>query len=565
MVWAVQEYPQLCPHRLLDNLDHLEEQIGADNLVPLVLRVCPEIEDRILDLAPHSIQTTHSYKADDRERKDRLFADLCRMKHNLQRMVEGPVKLIVGYHVRESDNEGHRYGEMSVMSDPGAEQFADLSSSASSSQRCPSTIEIRKAGQDYDEMGSSISQSFDEIALDDSGSRCTSQHNSPRNQNAYVATMATSRDNSMNSNIDLREESKEHEVSLAIPFSTGASLKRKPVEIEQTPLGLALLGEEGRNDASAAGYGDELFTDLAASLLDEPENNNNSGMWLRLQGRLHRRVISTPRCFKSLRFFMITLFALLGLCLVTTSPLKRTNSQEKHSTEDRASHVLDCARRLSKGIGLSGNARNRTSQWHAVNWFLEGGGIEIEVPDQCVWSSSFGIVYGLIVLRESLGVLDKSWRSNVRGENALEDICRWKRITCNMDKTTIQRLTLNHAELSGTIPLELVGFNDLDSLQMENNNNLIGTLPSEIARLTKLQHLLLQQTQLSGTIPKSLGQLTVLKQLLMDHTNLSGTMASEICELRKQNLQFLSSNCIEKWDGSRFVRCDRATCCTYCG
>jgi hypothetical protein len=560
MPWAEQEYPQLCPQRLRADLDRLEEQIRNEVLVPFFLRVFPEeAEGPILDLVLCRAQTPHHYKADDLEKKKQLLEDTVRIKEQLQDM-GGRVQLKVEY-VRESHDDERRYRCVKVMPD-NADCFADASTSASS-LACHSMIGIIR-GDDNEEVRSAITQHFDEIASDESVSRCASNCNSESNQSPNDATKPETCDVPVNSNPDSCRVPKEQEIPLDIPFTAGCSLKRIPVEIEQTPLGPASFGDEGQNDTSTSGDGFDRLSDLAAPLLYEGDDGNSSGVRVRLQARFHLCVSHVSRIAKVSRFFMITLFVLLGLWIVITSPLNKTTPSNDPSSENRPSDVLDCAKTLSEGVGLSENKRNGTLQWHAVNWFLGGGGIHIEVPDQCVWSSSFGIAYGLIVLRESLGVLDESWHSSVRrGENPLEYICRWKRITCNVDKTTVQRLTLNHANLSGTIPLELAHFTNLNCLQMENNN-LIGTIPSEISRLTKLQDLLMHQTQLSGTIPNSLQQLTVLKQLLMDRTNLSGTMPSQICELRKQNLQFLSSNCNEKLNVSPFVRCDRAICCTSC-
>jgi hypothetical protein len=91
------------------------------------------------------------------------------------------------------------------------------------------------------------------------------------------------------------------------------------------------------------------------------------------------------------------------------------------------------------------------------------------------------------------------------------------------------------------------------------NNDLTGTIPSELGQLTQLETLFLQENTLTGTIPSWLGQLSLLKQLQLNSNNLVGSMPSEICELRKHNdLAYLHADC------RRVIACDTPSCCTAC-
>jgi Leucine-rich repeat (LRR) protein len=231
--------------------------------------------------------------------------------------------------------------------------------------------------------------------------------------------------------------------------------------------------------------------------------------------------------------------------------------------DDRRAQVLDCAKILSNRRGLAEKDENVTAQWQAVHWFSTAG-IHIEVPDEepaCVWKSSFGRLYGLIVARETLGISDLSWHRTNPPLSGFEDVCRWKRITCDPDKQFVERLILNHADLMGSIPMELAyGLQEqLVDLHMENND-LTGTIPSELGQLTQLETLFLHENALTGTIPSWLGQLSLLKQLQLHSNKLVGSMPSEICELRKQHdLAYLHADC--RRGG---VTCDTPSCCTAC-
>ena len=238
--------------------------------------------------------------------------------------------------------------------------------------------------------------------------------------------------------------------------------------------------------------------------------------------------------------------------------------QKDEDPKDRRTQVLDCAKILSKGRGLADtNGTNRTAQWKEVNWLTEGAGRNIGIPDPCIWGSSLGSLYALIVTRESLGVPDESWH-RTKPLASFDQICRWKQITCDTDQETVKRLILNHAGLNGTIPIKIAGLEELATLEMENNN-VMGTIPSELGEITNLEYLFLQETFLTGTIPNYLGRLSALKQLLLDKTRLKGSMPLEVCQLRKVALELLHADCHGGGVfGSPAVECEHPHCCTSC-
>jgi hypothetical protein len=223
---------------------------------------------------------------------------------------------------------------------------------------------------------------------------------------------------------------------------------------------------------------------------------------------------------------------------------------------DRSARILECASDLSMGHGLDTSS---SPQSKAVAWFTVGAGIGIDPPDKCSWESTFGILYALIVIRESMGVADVSWHTT-KPLASTEEVCHWSRITCDLNKK-VQRLILNKAGLSGCIPLEIAGLMKLSTLDLDSNDGLIGTIPSVLGALTGLEFLYLQRTSLGGVVPTALGSLTNLKQLLLDKTHLSGTMPTEICNLRKGELESLHASC----GGTQpLIQCDHPSCCSSC-
>ncbi|MDF1550818.1 MAG: immunoglobulin domain-containing protein [Bacteroidales bacterium] len=70
------------------------------------------------------------------------------------------------------------------------------------------------------------------------------------------------------------------------------------------------------------------------------------------------------------------------------------------------------------------------------------------------------------------------------------------------------------------------------------NNNLVGSIPSDIGNLTYLNRLYLEQNTLSGTIPSEIGNLTQLTRIYLNYNNLSGNIPIEIGNLAN-SLQYL--------------------------
>ena len=102
--------------------------------------------------------------------------------------------------------------------------------------------------------------------------------------------------------------------------------------------------------------------------------------------------------------------------------------------------------------------------------------------------------------------------------------------------SSLQAIFLYLNQLSGTIPPELGQLLSLQNLDLDSNQ-LSGTIPPELGRLSSLQTLTLQSNQLDGTISHKLGQLSDLQLLSLYSNQLSGTIPPELGQLT--NLQFL--------------------------
>ena len=93
--------------------------------------------------------------------------------------------------------------------------------------------------------------------------------------------------------------------------------------------------------------------------------------------------------------------------------------------------------------------------------------------------------------------------------------------------------------LSGQIPSSLLGLADLADFRAFSCN-LAGTLPENIGNLKALTNLALQSNDIGGSIPPSIGQLTSLQNLFLSNNQLSSNIPSEMGSL--VDLQILELN-----------------------
>ncbi len=115
----------------------------------------------------------------------------------------------------------------------------------------------------------------------------------------------------------------------------------------------------------------------------------------------------------------------------------------------------------------------------------------------------------------------------------------WFGVTLTGDRVTSIKLPEN--QLKGTLPTELGNLTGLTTLNL-NKNQLSGSIPPQLGSLTSLTTLNLHENQLSGTIPKELGNLANLQFLSLALNNLSGTIPPEIVAPPKLQSMLLAGN-----------------------
>ena len=101
----------------------------------------------------------------------------------------------------------------------------------------------------------------------------------------------------------------------------------------------------------------------------------------------------------------------------------------------------------------------------------------------------------------------------------------------------VTELDLYNNNLVGSMPSELVLLSSLTSLHLGYNYNMSGVIPAWLGSMTNLQYLNLFFAGLSGTIPPEIGSLTNLTHLYLSWNSLVGDIPSSIGNLT--NLRFL--------------------------
>ena len=106
---------------------------------------------------------------------------------------------------------------------------------------------------------------------------------------------------------------------------------------------------------------------------------------------------------------------------------------------------------------------------------------------------------------------------------------------------SLQYLTFHINELTGSIPSELGSLTSLQWLYL-HNNQLTGSIPTQLGSLASLQRLYLNNNQLTGSIPTQLGSLTGLQRLYLNNNQLTGSIPTQLGSLTGLQLLYLNNN-----------------------
>ena len=143
----------------------------------------------------------------------------------------------------------------------------------------------------------------------------------------------------------------------------------------------------------------------------------------------------------------------------------------------------------------------------------------------------------LVAFFESAGGEHWTFRTNWNSVHRLES---WYGVEVDADGR-VTEINLPDNNLRGTIASDLGSLEELATLRL-NHNRLTGHIPPELGRLTKLRHLVFSSNQLTGVIPAELGKLAGLEELVLSFNHLSGPIPGELGDLKGLTRLSLSVN-----------------------
>ena len=178
------------------------------------------------------------------------------------------------------------------------------------------------------------------------------------------------------------------------------------------------------------------------------------------------------------------------------------------------------------GVDVSSGSEIATTNALAIEWLaMEAGQLKsVELNGNLV--QRFALVAADLSLQGAKSAMDAP-----KNAQLLINECDWFGITCN-DGGWVTGIKWDYQPKgtngSGTISPELrllVG--ELTVLDL-SNNDLVGTIPEEIYKLTKLERLFLFKNNLEGTISSQIKDFDSITHFHLSHNNLVGSIPDEV-------------------------------------
>ena len=265
-------------------------------------------------------------------------------------------------------------------------------------------------------------------------------------------------------------------------------------------------------------------------------------------------------------------------------PVLRPVYDPKLNLQDQARFRSDeILFRLTEVSSMDQLEQYNTPQNKAFLWIVNIDALQLSVDDKHLFQR-----YVLALLWFSTTSDEHPWRHEEILWLSERHECNWNRknqfgnlgvLECTKE-LQVKSLLLAENNLHGSLPSELSQLSKLVYLDLQNNA-LTGELPSELGNLINLDYLGLSSNQLQGTIPRSLGRLrsvgefcmdmlsmnwhslfshteTLVEQMLFHDNRLTGQLPASICRLFNIGILInLWSDCLN----GDSLTCE---CCTVC-
>jgi Leucine-rich repeat (LRR) protein len=137
-----------------------------------------------------------------------------------------------------------------------------------------------------------------------------------------------------------------------------------------------------------------------------------------------------------------------------------------------------------------------------------------------------------------------NWTDKTNWLAAAGTECTWYGVYCDEAQSNVVGIGLGDNNLRGTFPPDIAKLTKLRNLQLWYNH-LSGPLPQEIGQLTDLEIIYAGHNEFSGRIPASFGALKKLEELALDDNRLAGPLPAEIGDMLALRSLGLSYNAID--------------------
>jgi len=178
---------------------------------------------------------------------------------------------------------------------------------------------------------------------------------------------------------------------------------------------------------------------------------------------------------------------------------------------------------------------NATPQGLAYTWILLEDPLRV---DPCT--------YPTVMQRYSLAVFYFSttgtdWTTST-GWLSGESECSWFGVSCGSDGSDrVATISLRDNNLDGTLPSELEGIPSLEELSLRNNQ-LQGSFPQSIATLRSLTELDVEVNSMSGNPFETVLSLTSLRRLRLSFNSFTGSIPSSVAQLDRVREFWIAEN-----------------------
>src|SRR5690349_21686121 len=123
-----------------------------------------------------------------------------------------------------------------------------------------------------------------------------------------------------------------------------------------------------------------------------------------------------------------------------------------------------------------------------------------------------------------------AWTDRTNWLGAAGKGCSWFGVHCDETQAHVVDLELYQNNLDGTLPSDLRKLTALRSVQFWDNN-LRGELPSQLSELAQLETFYAQRNRFTGRVPSSWGALKKLAYLGLDDNALTGPLPPQLGDL----------------------------------